>query len=171
MRRLIVAFYLTLRYLASRYKDRARVLTRPDQTTSTHTPTPTADAAAGREAPHAGVCVSHLTFEDYLGYARSEPGFTNPPAWAMKHFPLRDADPLVREWKQRRGLALEGRPLIGEKLTPFHAAAQKVNSVRQGAGDVAAFISGMTDVSDETRSRLRSTFLGETSVVREHASG
>jgi hypothetical protein len=117
------------------------------------------------------VCVPHLTFEDYLGYARSEPGFTNPPAWAMKHFPLRDADPLVREWKQRRELTLEGRPPIGEKLTPFHAAAQKVNSVRLGGGDVAAFIAGMIDVSEETRSRLRATFLAEASTVREHASG
>ena len=71
------------------------------------------------------MCVPDLIFEDYLGYARSEPGFTNPPAWAMKHFPLRDADPLVREWKQRRELTLEGRPPLEEKLTPFHAAAQK----------------------------------------------
>lgn len=125
----------------------------------------------GREAPAERVCAPDLIFEDYLGYARSEPGFTNPPAWAMKHFPLRDADPLVREWKHRRALTLAGRTPVEVKLIPFHAAAQKVNSVRQGAGDVAAFISGMTDVSEETRSRLRSTFLGETFMAREHASG
>lgn len=143
-------------------KVRARVLTRPDQTgtrpASTHTPDRRAREAPAVEA--GGVCVPDLTFNDYLAYAKSEPGFTNPPAWAMKHFPLRDADALVAEWKARREQIREGRPPEQQQYIPYHVALQIVSSVAQAAGaDVAAFIAGMENMTEETRAQLRKKFL------------
>jgi hypothetical protein len=137
----------------------------PLPATSTHTPAP-ASAPPADEAPAARVCV--LSFEDYLGYAQSEPGFTNPPAWAMKHFALRDADPLVAGWKGRRELVLEGRAPVETQLTPYHVAAQTVASVAQLPGyDVAGYIEQMQEVSEETRAKLRRTFL--VAPARAHA--
>jgi hypothetical protein len=121
----------------------------------THTPQP----PHAREAD-AGVCVSELKFEDYRDFARSTPTFTKPDAWAMRHFPLRDADLLVSEWKERRALVLEGRPPVEQKQTPFHVAAQAVHSVSQVEGsNVAGFIAQMRDVSEETREKLIERFV------------
>ena len=66
------------------------------ETTREHTHT---DASPPVESPpKVGVCVHpDLTLQDYLRFARSKPSFEKPDAWAMTHFPLRDADYLVIE--------------------------------------------------------------------------
>ena len=145
---------------------RARSLQPSPATSSTHTP---AAADAAGEAPAARVCVDGLTFDDYLGYAQGEPGFTNPRAWAMVHYPKRDADPLVAEWKGRREQIAEGRRPVGQQLTPFDVAATYVDSMRRKIPDydVAGYIEQMQGVSEETRARLRRTFLAEQ--ARAHA--
>lgn len=150
---------------ASIDKDRARGFTNPDQPstspkTNTHTPTPDGPVAETAPPDGGGVCVAGLKFEDYLGYAQGEPGFTNPRAWAMVHYPKRDADPLVAEWKGRHELIVEGKRPVEQQLTPFHVAAQAVASVAQVPKyDVAGFIEQMQGVSQETRAKLRERFL------------
>jgi hypothetical protein len=146
---------------------RARSLQPSPADSSTHTPAPAAPVA-GDDAPAARVCVVELKFEDYRDFARSTAGFEKPDAWAMKHFALRDADVLVVEWKERREQVLEGRVPVERQSTPYHVAAQAVNSVRQNpAYDVAGYIEQMRGVSEETRARLRRTFLPEQ--ARAHA--
>jgi hypothetical protein len=151
------------------YKDRARESSSTSSSSSpaTHTPPTPSLSPEGAEAAEAGVCVD-LKFEDYRDFARSTPGFTKPDAWAMKHYALRDADVLVREFLGQRELVRAGRAAQAEQPTPFHVAAQYVNSFRARPGaDVAAYIAGLENVSDETRARLRSTFLPEQ--ARAHA--
>jgi hypothetical protein len=147
---------------------RARSLQPSPADTSTHTPATPAGEPGRDEAPAARVCVDGLTFEDYLGYAKGEPGIGNPRGWTMVHFAKRDADPLVAEWKALRGQVLECRAPVEKQLTPYHVAAQAVASVAQVPKyDVAGFIAQMQGVSEETRARLRSTFLTEQ--ARAHA--
>jgi hypothetical protein len=146
---------------------RARSLQPSPADTSTHTPAPAAGAAEREEAPAARVCVDGLTFDDYLGYAQSEPGIGNPRGWTMVHFAKRDADPFVAEWKEQHAQVLECRAPVEQQLTPYHVAAQAVASVASVPGyDVAAYIAQMQGVSEETRAKLRRTFVEQ---ARAHA--
>lgn len=104
-----------------------------------------------------------LSFEDYRDFARSKPTFRNPDAWAMKHFAMRDADVLVSEFLGKRGLIRAGKSEAGPAPVLFHNAAQYVYSysLRPGVGpaEVAAYIDGFENVTDETRAQLREKFL------------
>jgi hypothetical protein len=143
---------------------RARSLQPPpasssNEITHTHDTQPAREAADGE-----GVCVSDLRFEDYRDFARSTPTFTKPDAWAMKHFPLRDADLLVREWKERRAQVLAGRAPVERKLMPFPAAAQMVHSQKQRGSDAATLAVYIENelgdkVSDYDREQLLERFV------------
>lgn len=153
------------------YKERARGSSSTSSSSSpaTHTP-PTPSLSGGEAALAARVCVVELRFEDYRDFARSTPGFDRPDAWAMKHWPLRDADVLVIEFLELREQVREARAPVERQETPYHVAAQTVASVaRAKDGDVAGYIEQLPGVSEETRARLRQTFLGAQEQARAHA--
>lgn len=150
----------SLKFETAHNKERARGSSSTSSSNpATHTP-PTPSLSSGGPAEAApGVCVD-LKFEDYRDFARGTPGFTKPDAWAMKHYALRDADVLVREFLEGRERVRTGRGAPQEPATPFHVAAQYVHSFSMKPGaDVAGYIEGLTNVSEETRGMLRERFL------------
>lgn len=91
---------------------------------------------------------------------KAEGGRIDPYAVARARWLDGTADEDVASFLARREQIQEGRRPIEQKLTPYNVAAQAVASVAQVAGaDVASFIAGMPDVSEETRARLRKRFL------------
>jgi hypothetical protein len=128
----------------------------------THTPHP--PRAPEHPPPQGDVCVCEsIEHDDYVDFAKSKSSFTEPEAWAAVHWPIRHKEhhicKQVHEWKQRRQAALDGKVEEKPKRTPFHAAAQAVNSVAQVPGyDVRGFIEQLTDVDEETRARLFEQF-------------
>ncbi|HEY0545282.1 MAG TPA: helix-turn-helix domain-containing protein [Pyrinomonadaceae bacterium] len=107
------------------------------------------------------VCVSEdLRFEDYLDYARHTPGFTNPGGWAMKHYPLRDADVLVREWlesKTPEAISEARATPVNENLY-FDEAAHRVRTLMQYGQKPEDIIASM-QLDDDVRQRLIEKFV------------
>src|SRR5215204_6508674 len=56
------------------------------------------------------VCVSVLYEEDYYDFARAQPSFTTPDAWARMHWDKRDRDFFVGEWKLYQAGRAEKEP-------------------------------------------------------------
>jgi hypothetical protein len=98
-------------------------------------------------------------YADYL-HAKGE-GVTNPGGFATARHRDGAADAQIADFLVEREQVLEGKRPVEQQLTPFHVAAQFVNSVAQVPRyDVAGYIAQMPNLTDETRERLRSTFLG-----------
>ena len=143
-------------------KDRARVSSSKPSSIPSSTPTPargSRPAASRVPAGVDGVCeLAELCEQDYYDFARSQKSFHTPDAWAATHWEKRDRDKVVIEWKAKRASTLEGKHTHETNLLPYHAAAQRVNSVKQAGGDVAAYIDQMQEIAPDTRTRLRATF-------------
>lgn len=143
-------------------KDRARVSSSKPSSVPSNTPTPargSRPAASRVSADVDGVCeLGELCEQDYYDFARSQKSFHTPDAWAATHWEKRDRDKVVVEWKAKRASTLEGKHTHETNLLPYHAAAQRVNSVKQAGGDVAAYIDQMQEIAPDTRTRLRATF-------------
>jgi hypothetical protein len=115
-------------------------------------------SAAGEEKR---VCVSSdLTFEDYLGFARSQPSFHTPDAWAMKHFPLRDADALVVEWREKRKpeKIAEVRAATPNRNFTYHYALQVIGSIMESHGSDPIPLIAEMPLDDDVRARLLAKF-------------
>jgi hypothetical protein len=147
-------------------------------TTSTHT-----SHAPAREGPPAkaapadagGVCVSmpksRYGKEQCIEWAedRKAKGGRITDAHAVGRARWLDGseDDEIGKFLARRGQVLEGKRPVEQQLTPYHVAAQAVASVASVPGyDVAAYIAQMPGVSEETRSKLRRTFIEQ---ARAHA--
>jgi hypothetical protein len=114
---------------------------------------------------------SELTFEDYLGFARAHPSFHTPDSWAMKHYPLRDADTLVAEWMENRKpeKIAEARAATPNSNFTFHYALQVIGSMMEAHNsDPIKLISEMP-LDDDVRARLLAKFDNQDS-TREAAS-
>jgi hypothetical protein len=106
------------------------------------------------------VCVNQdLAFADYLAYARSQRAIQNPEGWAMKHWPLRDADALILERRERKQAdrQLEARASPAEDVLPIGVAGQQVYS-RMQLGEHPAKIINELCVSAEVRALLFEKF-------------
>ena len=155
---------------------RARILQPSPATSSTHTPArPAGDVAGGAPPVGGGVCVSisksRYEFEQVHEWAkgqRAEGAQIDPYAVARARWRDGTADADVERFLARREQVQEGKRPVEQQLTPYHVAAQAVASVAQVPKyDVAGFIAQMQGVSEETRERLRSTFVPEQ--ARAHA--
>jgi hypothetical protein len=134
-----------------------------------HTP-PTPSLANGGGAPPdgGGVCVpmarSRFRKEQCVEWARqrkAEGGrIDDPYAVGRARWLDGTADDEIAEFIARRELVQEGRRPVEQQLMPYHVAAQMVNSVKQGGGDMAAFITNeLLNVTPADKAKLRRTFL------------
>jgi hypothetical protein len=132
------------------------------ETTREHTHT-AAPAQGALPLEDDSVCVSRqLRFEDYLSFARSQPSFHTPDAWAMKHYPLRDADALVAEWleSQRPEKVAAARAEPPSNRKTFGEAADYIRSILSidADHDVQGLIREL-DVDEGVRARLIEKFI------------
>ncbi len=151
---------------AAHYKDE-QLLEPPDQPTHTHTPAAPAVLPFEPATEPAGerVCVSvDLKFDDYLSYARAKASFTTPEAWAMKHYALRDAAVLVREWLDSRTVESIGaqRAETRDTRMTFHEAGQVAHAMRECHGreprDVIAELRASNSISGAVEAQLLKHF-------------
>lgn len=114
----------------------------------------------------AGVCVSNnLTFENYRDYARSNPSFTNPDAWALKTYANRTSasDALVREWLTTNdpetvaARLADVRASIPDNKLFFHEAAQRVTTLTSDGTDPLVVIDDLP-IDADVRARLIERF-------------
>lgn len=146
------------------YKDEPPVGT---ITEPTHTQTPVLpllDASPAAAAPEAEerVCVTHpISFQNYLDYARAQPSFHTPEAWAMKHYQLRDADVLVCEWLGKRSPehVAEARTSPVNKNLFYGEALDIVRSMKEVGRPPLEVIADMP-LDPEVRQRLIEKFAG-----------
>ncbi|HEX3560320.1 MAG TPA: hypothetical protein VHU19_14025 [Pyrinomonadaceae bacterium] len=133
------------------------------KTRDTHTQVEPQPTRAREE--HDNVCVSgeeEVTEEDYYAFARSKKSFHTPDAWAMTHWKQRDADKLVREWKEgRKDEAVKARrsepPDNNMKLDEARMHVRSVLKV--GASTNVSELLAFLKVSDADRERLRAEFV------------
>jgi hypothetical protein len=127
----------------------------------THTrPAPPEERAQSEES---SVCVlPELTFEDFRAFARSKPSFTDPDAWALKHFNARDeaSAALVREWKEKTSpeRIAETRAALPDDLMPYSQAGQIVNTMMEAHGRDPLDVIDELEVSADVRARLIERF-------------
>lgn len=140
----------------------APVLNKVSETTSETTQrTHTHDT---REDPHAaaGVSVSdEVSEDDYYQFARSQPSFHTPDAWAATHWEKRDRDKVVADWKQsqRPEVAEARRAAPRNSKMSYGAARDHVRSVSSvGAGTDLLAVIGRLDVEPDVRERLVEEF-------------
>jgi hypothetical protein len=172
-----------LNFETDAYMDRARVFpsNSPSDFPSHTPPTPSLTPSRGAPPDGGGVCVSiaksRYEFEDVRAWAEAQKAGgarIDPYAVARSRWLDGTADADVGKFLSERESVRAGHVPVEDKRTPFHVAAQAVNSVAQVPGyDIAGYIAQMRDVDEATRERLRETFLRKPSsgdvAARAHA--
>ncbi len=147
-------------------KDQPKILNK--ELTNTHTPdTPSlfTEVELSSNDEEKRVCVSEeITEADYYAFARATPSFTNPDAWAMKHVALRDADLLIREWKEKLSPAriAEARAMPVDNGLSYFEAERHIRSILSiGAGHNVSNIIEQLQIGAGVRERLIEKFITE----------
>src|SRR5215204_1717769 len=107
------------------------------------------------------VCVSVLYEEDYYDFARAQPAFTTPDAWARMHWDKRDREYLVGEWKQwtLEQARQDGRVEKEPEPLDFIQCVAHVEAIRIIIREIDIFrVINALDAENSVKERVRAHF-------------